>query len=87
MSRSRISIAVSALLAVSHLAGRAIAYVVEIALTPVILFCRYLFSRDFRHSISQPKLVIYRVIAALKPVYRESYWTDGLSLRAKPLRC
>lgn len=61
--------------------------VLELIMTPVIAVCRYLFERTARHSISLPKLISFRTIRELKPVYRESYWTDGLSLRAPPLRC
>lgn len=60
---------------------------IVMACTPVIKAVRTLFVRDFRHSISLPKLIAFRVTSLLKPVYRDSHRTDGRSLRGLPMLC
>lgn len=39
------------------------------------------------HSLQGLGLTAYRVVGSLKPVYRESYATHGLSLDADRMRC
>lgn len=83
MSLRRISFIVVAAFAICRL----VALAVEIALAPVIAACRYLFDRDYRHSISLPKLVGFRLTKLLKPVYRESQRSNGLNFHVNALRC
>lgn len=39
------------------------------------------------HSLQDLGITAYRVVGSLKPVYRESYATHGLSLDAGRMRC
>ncbi|MEY9719780.1 hypothetical protein ABIA22_002270 [Sinorhizobium fredii] len=39
------------------------------------------------HSLQGLGVTAYRVVGSLKPVYRESYATHGLSLDADRMRC
>lgn len=39
------------------------------------------------HSLQGLGIAAYRVVGSLKPVYRESYATHGLSLDADRMRC
>lgn len=93
MSYRRISFVTIAIIVIARLVSvfsvaRAITRrTIELACMPVIAVVRFLFKRDFRHSISLPKLIAFRAGALLKPVYRDSFQTDGHSLRDLPMRC
>ena len=93
MSYRRISLATFAALATAFI-STVRDVIVEIAycaaqfvMMPVLSVCRWIFRGSCRHSISLPKLIAYRIIQRLKPVYRDSEKTKGLNIYLMPMRC
>ncbi|SOC46653.1 hypothetical protein SAMN05892877_12377 [Rhizobium subbaraonis] len=52
---------------------------------PVMSFIRAAPLAAAFHFLAPAKLVAFRIIGALKPVYRDSYRTHGLSLESRSL--
>ncbi|KSV78989.1 hypothetical protein N182_18520 [Sinorhizobium sp. GL2] len=82
MRYHRFAFAYSRLFVIADLIAAAAVVIASLALAVV----RYGTSVTW-HSLQGLGLTAYRVVGSLKPVYRESYATHGLSLDADRMRC